>query len=174
MHWFAVATPDQLIIQETEKHTALKWVKEEKAENTLGFAINIDGTIIDDEAELTHDFIDYYLLKKVLNPADKGLTEGKFNFLAWTTTPWTLPSNMFLAVGAEIDYITVYDPDSQEYYVMAENLLKKYYKSPDQYKFIYKQKGKELHNLTYQPLFDSLLNSKIPNQYKSQFFQILT
>ena len=173
VHWFEVTTSDTPSIQESEKHNALVWVKEEKSENSLGFALNINGTIIDDEKELTHDFIDFHLFKKVLDPEDKGLIEGKFNFLAWTTTPWTLPSNMFLAVGAEIDYVTVYDPESQEYYVMAENLLKKYYKSPDQYKFIYKQKGKELKNLTYQPLFDYIPNSKIPTEYKSQFFQIL-
>ena len=173
VHRFEVTTSDTPSIQESEKHNALVWVKEEKSENSLGFALNINGTIIDDEKELTHDFIDFHLFKKVLDPEDKGLIEGKFNFLAWTTTPWTLPSNMFLAVGAEIDYVTVYDPESQEYYVMAENLLKKYYKSPDQYKFIYKQKGKELKNLTYQPLFDYIPNSKIPTEYKSQFFQIL-
>ena len=173
VHWFEVTTSDTPSVQESEKHNALVWVKEEKSENSLGFALNINGTIIDDEKELTHDFIDFHLFKKVLDPEDKGLIEGKFNFLAWTTTPWTLPSNMFLAVGAEIDYVTVYDPESQEYYVMAENLLKKYYKSPDQYKFIYKQKGKELKNLTYQPLFDYIPNSKIPTEYKSQFFQIL-
>ena len=173
VHRFEVTTSDTPSVQESEKHNALVWVKEEKSENSLGFALNINGTIIDDEKELTHDFIDFHLFKKVLDPEDKGLIEGKFNFLAWTTTPWTLPSNMFLAVGAEIDYVTVYDPESQEYYVMAENLLKKYYKSPDQYKFIYKQKGKELKNLTYQPLFDYIPNSKIPTEYKSQFFQIL-
>ena len=173
VHWFEVITSDTPSVQESEKHNALVWVKEEKSENSLGFALNINGTIIDDEKELTHDFIDFHLFKKVLDPEDKGLIEGKFSFLAWTTTPWTLPSNMFLAVGAEIDYVTVYDPESQEYYVMAENLLKKYYKSPDQYKFIYKQKGKELKNLTYQPLFDYIPNSKIPTEYKSQFFQIL-
>ena len=173
VHRFEVTTSDTPSVQESEKHNALVWVKEEKSENSLGFALNINGTIIDDEKELTHDFIDFHLFKKVLDPEDKGLIEGKFNFLAWTTTPWTLPSNMFLAVGAEIDYVTVYDPESQEYYVMAENLLKKYYKSPEQYKFIYKQKGKELKNLTYQPLFDYIPNSKIPTEYKSQFFQIL-
>ena len=173
VHWFEVTTSDTPSVQESEKHNALVWIKEEKSENSLGFALNINGTIIHDEKELTHDFIDFHLFKKVLDPEDKGLIEGKFNFLAWTTTPWTLPSNMFLAVGAEIDYVTVYDPESQEYYVMAENLLKKYYKSPEQYKFIYKQKGKELKNLTYQPLFDYIPNSKIPTEYKSQFFQIL-
>lgn len=174
VHRFEVESNDIPTLQEPEKHKDIQWVTEELYENSLGFAININGTIINDERELLHDFIDFYLFKKVLNPQEKGLIEGKFNFLAWTTTPWTLPSNMFLTIGENIDYVTVYDQKSQEYYVLAEALLKKYYKSPEDYTFIYKQKGKELKNLTYQPLFDYIKKSNIADEYKSQFFQILT
>lgn len=174
VHRFEVESNDIPTLQEPEKHKDIQWVSEELYENSLGFAININGTIINDERELLHDFIDFYLFKKVLNPQEKGLIEGKFNFLAWTTTPWTLPSNIFLTIGEDIDYVTVYDPKSQEYYVLAEALLKKYYKSPEDYTFIYKQKGKELKNLTYQPLFDYIKKSNIADQYKEQFFQILT
>lgn len=174
VHRFEVESNDIPTLQEPEKHKDIQWVTEELYENSLGFAININGTIINDERELLHDFIDFYLFKKVLNPQEKGLIEGKFNFLAWTTTPWTLPSNMFLTVGENIDYVTVYDQKSQEYYVLAEALLKKYYKSEEDYTFIYKQKGKELKNLTYQPLFDYIKKSNIADKYKNQFFQILT
>ena len=174
VHRFEVESNDIPTLQEPEKHKDIQWVTEELYENSVGFAININGTIINDERELLHDFIDFYLFKKVLNPQEKGLIEGRFNFLAWTTTPWTLPSNMFLTVGENIDYVTVYDQKSQEYYVLAEALLKKYYKSPEDYTFIYKQKGKELKNLTYQPLFDYIKKSNIADEYKNQFFQILT
>ena len=174
VHRFEVESNDIPTLQEPEKHKDIQWVTEELYENSVGFAININGTIINDERELLHDFIDFYLFKKVLNPQEKGLIEGKFNFLAWTTTPWTLPSNMFLTIGENIDYVTVYDQKSQEYYVLAESLLKKYYKSPEDYTFIYKQKGKELKNLTYQPLFDYIKKSNIADEYKNQFFQILT
>ena len=174
VHRFEVESNDIPTLQEPEKHKDIQWVTEELYENSVGFAININGTIINDERELLHDFIDFYLFKKVLNPQEKGLIEGKFNFLAWTTTPWTLPSNMFLTIGENIDYVTVYDQKSQEYYVLAEALLKKYYKSPEDYTFIYKQKGKELKNLTYQPLFDYIKKSNIADEYKDQFFQILT
>ena len=174
VHRFEVESNDIPTLQEPEKHKDIQWVTEELYENSVGFVININGTIINDERELLHDFIDFYLFKKVLNPQEKGLIEGKFNFLAWTTTPWTLPSNMFLTIGENIDYVTVYDQKSQEYYVLAEALLKKYYKSPEDYTFIYKQKGKELKNLTYQPLFDYIKKSNIADEYKDQFFQILT
>ena len=174
VHRFELTTDGTPTIQEQDKHNALVWVKEEKSENALGFCLNIAGNIIDDEKELTHDFIDFHLFRNVLDPQEKGLIEGNFNFLAWTTTPWTLPSNVYLAIGEDIDYITVYDPASQQYYVLAEKLLKKYFKSPDQYRFIYRQKGKELKNLTYQPLFPYAQSSQIDPQYREQFFQILS
>ena len=174
VHRFELTTDGTPTIQEQDKHNALVWVKEEKSENTLGFCLNIAGNIIDDEKELTHDFIDFHLFRNVLDPQEKGLIEGNFNFLAWTTTPWTLPSNVYLAIGEDIDYITVYDPASQQYYVLAEKLLKKYFKSSDQYRFIYRQKGKELKNLTYQPLFPYAQSSQIDPQYREQFFQILS
>ena len=174
VHRFELTTEGTPTIQEQDKHNALVWVKEEKSENALGFCLNIAGNIIDDEKELTHDFIDFHLFRNVLDPQEKGLIDWNFNFLAWTTTPWTLPSNVYLAIWEDIDYITVYDPTSQEYFVMAEKLLKKYFKSPDQYRFIYRQKGKELKNLTYQPLFPYVQNSQIDAQYKDQFFQLLS
>ena len=174
VHRFELTTDGTPTIQEQDKHNALVWVKEEKSENALGFCLNIAGNIIDDEKELTHDFIDFHLFRNVLDPQEKGLIDWNFNFLAWTTTPWTLPSNVYLAIGEDIDYITVYDPTSQEYFVMAEKLLKKYFKSSDQYRFIYRQKGKELKNLTYQPLFPYAQSSQIDPQYREQFFQILS
>ena len=174
VHRFELTTDGTPTIQEQDKHNALVWVKEEKSENALGFCLNIAGNIIDDEKELTHDFIDFHLFRNVLDPQEKGLIDWNFNFLAWTTTPWTLPSNVYLAIGEDIDYITVYDPASQQYYVLAEKLLKKYFKSSDQYRFIYRQKGKELKNLTYQPLFPYAQSSQIDPQYREQFFQILS
>ena len=58
--------------------------------------------------------------------------------LAWTTTPWTLPSNMFLAVGNEIYYVQIFDLQTQEYYILAEALLSNYYKEAEQYVVLYK------------------------------------
>ncbi|MBP7841585.1 class I tRNA ligase family protein [Patescibacteria group bacterium] len=60
------------------------------------------------------------------------------HILAWTTTPWTLPSNMFLAVGNEIDYVQIFDLQTQEYYILAEALLSSYYKEAEQYVVLYK------------------------------------
>jgi isoleucyl-tRNA synthetase len=57
--------------------------------------------------------------------------DGEVFFLAWTTTPWTLPSNLGLTVGPNIDYVLVrtfnqytYEPISV---ILAKNLLSKYF-----------------------------------------------
>ena len=74
-------------------------------------------------------------------------------FLAWTTTPWTLPSNLALAVGPDIDYVKVKDTDSGDYYYLAEKLLHKYYKDGKGYEIVARVKGSDLKGRTYEPLF---------------------
>lgn len=108
--------------------------------------------------------------------AGRGSVEQKSSeifLLARTTTPRTLPSNMFLATGGDIQYSMVYDFDSKEYYILATNLLKKYYKNTEDYLLIRTFKGKELAGLHYQPLFDYIPKSNIKPEFKDQFFQIL-
>ena len=74
-------------------------------------------------------------------------------FLAWTTTPWTLPSNLALAVGPDIDYVKVRDTESGDCYYLAEKLLGKYYKDGKGYEIVSRMKGSELKGRTYEPLF---------------------
>ena len=70
--------------------------------------------------------------------------------LAWTTTPWTLPSNLALAVGPEIEYVTVQDGD--ERYIMAAERLESYYRNgaPE---IVARCPGSELAGTQYEPLF---------------------
>lgn len=74
-------------------------------------------------------------------------------FLAWTTTPWTLPSNLALAVGPDIDYVKVKDKESGEYYYLAEHLVGKYYKNAEDYEVVERYKGTDLVGRGYTPLF---------------------
>lgn len=80
-----------------------------------------------------------------------GLSSGRNYFLAWTTTPWTLPSNLALAVGPDIDYVLV--EDGEERYVMAEARLGAYYKDPAAVKIVARFKGSALAGTGYEPLF---------------------
>ncbi|MFR3499535.1 MAG: isoleucine--tRNA ligase [Paraclostridium bifermentans] len=69
-------------------------------------------------------------------------------FLAWTTTPWTLPSNVALTVGAEIDYIKVKQND--EIYYVAKALANKVL--GEDYEVIEELKGKDLEFVEYEQL----------------------
>lgn len=82
---------------------------------------------------------------------DKDVLNGNTHFLAWTTTPWTLPSNLGLTAGPDIDYVKVKDGD--EYYILAESRLGAYYKNENEYSVIWKKKGAELKDMRYEPLF---------------------
>jgi isoleucyl-tRNA synthetase len=72
-------------------------------------------------------------------------------FLAWTTTPWTLPSNLALAVGPEIDYVKV--KDGEEFFILARDRLSSYYKSEEEYEIAARYCGEELEGWEYEPLF---------------------
>ena len=72
--------------------------------------------------------------------------------LAWTTTPWTLPSNLALAVGADVDYVKV--KDEGELYILAEARLESYYKDASEYEIVARMKGSDLVGNKYEPLFN--------------------
>ncbi|WP_269844944.1 isoleucine--tRNA ligase [Tichowtungia aerotolerans] len=74
--------------------------------------------------------------------------------LVWTTTPWTLPSNLAICAGPDIDYVAVRDEESGDVFVLAEARLSAYYKKEEQYDVLKKMKGSDLKGLTYEPLFD--------------------
>jgi len=73
------------------------------------------------------------------------------SILAWTTTPWTLPSNMALATGPDIDYVKVKDGDDK--FILAESRLHAYYKADAMPEILERYKGADLAGLHYTPLF---------------------
>src|SRR5579862_1122967 len=78
--------------------------------------------------------------------------------LAWTTTPWTLPSNLAVAVGPDITYVTV-EAEDGERYVLAKDRLKAYEKELAGAKPVAEASGSELLGRRYQPLFDYLTDA---------------
>ncbi len=83
----------------------------------------------------------------------KSLTEENTWFLAWTTTPWTLVSNLGLSLGSEIDYVKVADSSDGAAYILAEARLGDYFRSEEEYSVVWKKKGSELEGLSYEPIF---------------------
>ena len=78
-------------------------------------------------------------------------SEPRTFFLAWTTTPWTLPSNLGLALGADIRYVKV--RDGQEQYILAKDRLPAYYRDPSAYTIVGEYRGEQLKDIAYTPLF---------------------
>ena len=72
--------------------------------------------------------------------------------LAWTTTPWTLPSNLALAVGPDLDYAVMADADGTRY-ILGEAVLESYAKQLEQAEQVGTVKGSDLVGRTYEPLF---------------------
>jgi isoleucyl-tRNA synthetase len=84
---------------------------------------------------------------------DPDMTNGSTFFLAWTTTPWTLPSNEGLTMGPDVDYVKILDEQSGNYYILAQARLSAYYKDEKEYRIIYAHKGKDFVGAKYEPLF---------------------
>lgn len=81
----------------------------------------------------------------------QSVEEPHLYYLAWTTTPWSLPSNLCLIVGPSIEYVKVRDPKSKKEYVLAEARLKAIFK--EEVEILGRFSGKELEGRRYHPCF---------------------
>jgi isoleucyl-tRNA synthetase len=131
-------------------------------------------------------------VKFKLKRKGEGKTEGNTYILSWTTTPWTLPGNVALAVGADIDYVKV--KVENEIWILAkerlntiagsegmndEAILSKKsdrhaphsFGARDGLKVLEQIKGSELVGLEYEPLFDvkELQSEKSYKVYPADF-----
>ena len=98
--------------------------------------------------------------EKVLQLVGCTGTEEPLDFLAWTTTPWTLPSNTALTVGPDIPYAVVRTTnrytEAPGFVVLAEALVAQQWgdkKAPD-HEVVGTVKGSDLVGMRYEPLFD--------------------
>jgi len=85
------------------------------------------------------------------------------NALIWTTTPWTLPSNLAIAVNPDVTYAVVRAADGERY-LLAENLVAGYAKELGDYEIEHTYVGQELAGLGYQPPYDFFLDE--PNAFR--------
>lgn len=100
------------------------------------------------------------------------LVDDENTFLvAWTTTPWTLPSNLALAVHPDFEYVKIFDEEKQKNFILLEGLLSTLYKKPASAKFkiVDRIKGKDLAGIKYVPLFDYFYES-----FKDVAFKVIT
>lgn len=98
------------------------------------------------------------------------LNDKSVSLLAWTTTPWTLPSNTAVAVHPDFEYIKIKDEASGNTYILQADLLKTLYKDPKKAKFqiLEKMKGKDMEGWKYEPLFPYFYE-----EFKDRAFKVL-
>uniref|UniRef100_A0A1B6DSJ0 Isoleucine--tRNA ligase, cytoplasmic n=1 Tax=Clastoptera arizonana TaxID=38151 RepID=A0A1B6DSJ0_9HEMI len=89
------------------------------------------------------------------------------SFVAWTTTPWTLPSNLALCVNPELTYVKVKDLKTEKHYILMEARLQALFKNEDEYVVEDKFLGSKLKGEKYIPLFPYF-------SYMEKAFQVLT
>ena len=80
-------------------------------------------------------------------------SEDKY-LAAWTTTPWTLPSNLALCVGRNINYVEVKDLSSDKFLIVSEHYSLDLLKNNGNFELISKFKGSDLVGKKYLPIFD--------------------
>lgn len=79
------------------------------------------------------------------------LKEKDGSFLVWTTTPWTLPSNLALCAGPDIDYVEIKMAEGGEVYILAKARLAAHFEDGS-YEIVKEMKGSELKGMKYEPL----------------------
>lgn len=86
--------------------------------------------------------------------------EGNTHFLVWTTTPWTLPGNVALAVNKNTMYVKLKEND--QFLILAKDLVEKVLKG--NYKIVEEFSGEKLLNKSYIPLFPYYDNDLLENR----------
>lgn len=87
--------------------------------------------------------------------------------LAWTTTPWTLPSNLSLCVNPEMIYLRIKDKQTGAEYILAESRFESVFKDASKFEIIDKFNGRKLENQKYEPIFDYFMEySKKMNAHR--------
>ncbi|KAL9103449.1 MAG: hypothetical protein Q9163_001512 [Psora crenata] len=99
-------------------------------------------------------------VKKVKDPAIVVAfplrSDPETNLLIWTTTPWTVPSNIAIAVHPDFEYLKIRDHTVNKNYIIMESLLGTIYRDLEKAKFtkLHTYNGHELQGLEYTPPFD--------------------
>ncbi len=102
----------------------------------------------------SHEVAQGYKDVKQLTAFVKFAVKGEENtyILAWTTTPWTLPSNVALCMNPNFDYATVQMEESGEKYILAEGLMKSVL-GEEGYTVLSTKKGTAFEYTEYEPLY---------------------
>ncbi len=97
---------------------------------------------------------------------DQGVDVG-VSFLVWTTTPWTLPSNQFIAINPDLHYCNVFDEETKETLIIASDLvpaIESKIKRP--LKIVNELDSDRLVGSRYRPPFDCYYDADSPSEWR--------
>ncbi len=86
--------------------------------------------------------------------------------LAWTTTPWTLPSNLALAVGPNLEYVKIKEIKTGKFYILAKSRLGTHFKNAEEYEVVETLEGSDLQGRRYIPLFPYFAKRREENAFR--------
>lgn len=104
-------------------------------------------------------FVKFKVKSEKLKATGQNLKDIPTYILAWTTTPWTLPGNMALAVGIDVIYDVINDVDAGEVYLVAHEL-----RGDVRGEVLASIRGEELAGLSYEPLYEVSKAKEIANE----------
>lgn len=90
--------------------------------------------------------------------------EPSVSLVAWTTTPWTLPSNLALCVNPTLNYVKVKDLNDK-IFILMEARLDIMFKKKENYTILDKFLGEKLKGLKYKPLFPYFIQVNLVKSY---------
>jgi len=114
----------------------------------MPFSIQLGTPLSNFEANLNYKDVD----DPSLTLQFQSLDDPHTYFLVWTTTPWTLPSNLALMVGPKLTYVKV--EKEGKFYILAESRLAANFKDDESYEIVERFSGEKLDGRRYVPLFD--------------------
>jgi isoleucyl-tRNA synthetase len=115
----------------------------------MPFSARLGTPLSNFEANLNYKEVDDPSLTVQLELIDEPGT----SLLVWTTTPWTLPSNLAVMAKKEMEYVKVKECASGHLYILAASRLPFYFKNPEEYEIVSTFTGESLAGRRYQPLF---------------------
>ncbi|MCC6221417.1 MAG: isoleucine--tRNA ligase [Deltaproteobacteria bacterium] len=156
---------DRGLIYEGQKTVPYSWAINTPLSN---FEANLNYKTVQDPA-VTVRAIFIGDVAKYLGRSD--LPNYKFVAYVWTTTPWTLPSNMALAVGEDIAYSLVVDEVKKEIVVLASQVVEEFFPTGDSagertHYLAGEVLGSKLVGLNYEPFFPYFLSERENNAFK--------
>lgn len=115
----------------------------------MPFSAKLGTPISNFEANLNYKEVDDPSLTAILPLVE----EQDTSLLIWTTTPWTLPSNLAVLAAPSLQYVKIKDKKTGHHYILAEARLSHYFKNPNEYEIVSTFKGEALYGKRYQPFF---------------------